>query len=201
MSCVGIFIERSIRMVKSNLRKLTECAIMVAAATVLSFIKIYKLPLGGAITLVSMLPILLAGYRNGIKFGFIASFTYAIIQLLIEIGEIASWGLTPIVFIGSILFDYIFAFGCLGLGGLFSKNKYGLIISTATALPIRFIMHFISGYLLFGTWAGEGYSAFTWSIVYNGSFMLPEFIITLIVAIIISQFPIISGYKNTKASK
>ena len=187
-------------MVKSNLRKLTECAIMVAAATVLSFIKVYKLPLGGAITLVSMLPILLAGYRNGIKYGLVASFTYAIIQLLIEIGEIASWGLTPIIFIGSIFFDYIFAFGCLGISGFFSNKKNGLIISTTIALPVRFLMHFISGYLLFGTWAEEGYSAFTWSIVYNGSFMLPEFIITLIVAIIISQFPVISGYNSTKAS-
>jgi len=182
---------------KSNLRRLTECAILVAIATVLSFIKIFKLPLGGSITLVSMLPILLAGYRNGLKYGIITSFTYSIIQLLLDIGEIASWGLTAVIFVGSVEFDYLLAYGCLFIPGFFSKRKFGLVYGTLIALPIRFLMHFISGCLFFGAWAGEGYTAFTWSIVYNGSFMLPEFIITTIVAVVISNIPAITGIKKS----
>ena len=58
---------------KTKLRCLTECAILIAIATVLSFIKLYKLPLGGSITALSMLPILLAGYRNGFRWSVTAS--------------------------------------------------------------------------------------------------------------------------------
>lgn len=182
---------------KSNLRRLTECAILVAIATVLSFIKIFKMPLGGSITLVSMLPILLAGYRNGLKYGMISSFTYAIIQLLLDIGEIASWGLTAVIFAGSVIFDYLLAYGCLFIPGFFSNKKFGLVYGTLIALPVRFLMHFVSGYFFFGEWAQEGYSAFTWSIVYNGSYMLPEFIITVIIAIIISNIPAVTGQKKS----
>ncbi len=181
---------------KSSLRRLTECAILIAIATVLSFIKLYKLPLGGSITALSMLPILLAGYRNGPKFAIMTSFVYAALQLLVDIGEIASWGLTAGVFIGAVVFDYLLAYGAMLFAGLFSKKKYGLVYGTAIALPVRFIMHFISGYIFFANWTPEGYTPFNYSIIYNGSYMLPELIITLIAAVIISNIPAITGKKN-----
>ena len=56
---------------QKNLKKMTLCALFVALATVLSFIKVYQLPLGGAITLLSMLPIILIGQFLGVKWGFI----------------------------------------------------------------------------------------------------------------------------------
>lgn len=181
---------------KSNLRRLTECAILIAIATVLSFIKLYKLPLGGSITALSMLPILLAGYRNGFKWGVIASFTYAFLQLMVSIAEIASWGLTAGIFIGAVLFDYLLAYGSLCLAGLFSNKKYGLLWGTLVSLPVRFIMHFISGYIFFGSWAPEGYTPFAYSVVYNGSYMLPELIITAIAALIVSNIPAVTGKRK-----
>lgn len=181
---------------KTNLRCLTECAILIAIATVLSFIKLYKLPLGGSITALSMLPIILAGYRNGFKWSVIASFTYAFLQLMVDIAEIASWGLTAGIFAGAVVFDYLLAYGSLCLAGLFSGKKYGLLWGTLASLPVRFIMHFISGYVFFGSWATEGYTPFLYSIVYNGSYMLPELIITAIAAVIISNIPAISGQEK-----
>ncbi len=184
---------------KSNLRCLTECAILIAIATVLSFIKIYKLPWGGSVTALSMLPILLAGYRNGFKWGVITAFTYGFLQLMVDIAEIASWGLTAGIFIGAILFDYLLAYGSLCLAGLFSNKKYGLLIGTCVALPLRFIMHFISGYIFFASWTPEGQTPFAYSVVYNGSYMLPELIITAIAAVIISNIPAVSGKKKNDA--
>ena len=174
---------------KSNLRCLTECAILIAIATVLSFIKIYKLPLGGSVTALSMLPVILAGYRNGIRWSLITSFSYAVLQLLVDIAEIASWGLTAGMFIGTVFLDYILAYGSLSLSGLFKDKKYGIVWGTVIALPLRFIMHFISGYILFDIWVPEGYTPFVYSIVYNGSYMLPELVATVIAAIIISNIP------------
>ena len=48
--------------INKNVIMLCECAVMVALATVLSLIKI-EFPYGGSITICSMLPILIIGYR------------------------------------------------------------------------------------------------------------------------------------------
>ena len=58
---------------KSNTKVLVECALLIAIATVLnvvcSFIPFLNLPFGGGFTICSMLPIVLAAYRNGTKWG------------------------------------------------------------------------------------------------------------------------------------
>ena len=66
---------------KDNKTKiLVEGAVMVALATVLSFIRVFKLPWGGSITLLSMLPIVLFSIRRGVKSGLTVSFVFALIQ-------------------------------------------------------------------------------------------------------------------------
>lgn len=80
---------------RTNLNRLVECAILLAAAAVLSFIKVVEMPLGGSVTAVSMLPIVLAGYRNGWKWGLLTGVTYAVFQIIMDIGKLMSWGLTP----------------------------------------------------------------------------------------------------------
>ena len=59
---------------------LVEGAVMVALATVLSFIKIIHLPWGGSITLLSMLPIVVFSIKRGIGHGLAASFAFSLIQ-------------------------------------------------------------------------------------------------------------------------
>uniref|UniRef100_UPI00398A3D32 energy-coupled thiamine transporter ThiT n=1 Tax=Caproicibacter sp. TaxID=2814884 RepID=UPI00398A3D32 len=65
--------------------RLVESAIMLGLATVLSLIKLYQMPLGGSVTLCSMLPILLIGYKYGVKWGLLTGFTYGVIQLLLDL--------------------------------------------------------------------------------------------------------------------
>ena len=50
----------------SKTRLLVEGALMIALATVLSYIKVFELPQGGSITL-EMIPLVLMGLRNGTK--------------------------------------------------------------------------------------------------------------------------------------
>ena len=164
----------------SNIKRLCVSAIMIALATVLSLIKIYTLPLGGSITLLSMLPIVFISVSYGVGWGFFSAFVYSLIQFFLDLAAVASWGLTPAIFVGCIAFDYILAFTALGIAGIFSKKGvWGATLGTCLALFLRFFSHFLSGVILFRSYEMFN-SPFLWSLAYNGSFMLPEMIFTAV---------------------
>lgn len=173
-----------------NIKRMVITAIFIALATVLSLIKVYELPLGGSITLLSMLPIAMLSIEYGVKWGFVSAFLFSLIQLALGIGEVMSWGLTPLVLVGSILFDYIFAFTAIGISGIFRKKGItGICLGIALGLAIRFVSHFISGSFLFASWCPEGWNPYIYSICYNGSYMLPEMIFTCIGASVLFKLP------------
>ena len=167
-----------------KLYPMIEGAIMIALATVLSFIKIYRLPLEGEVTLLSMLPICLFSIRWGLGWGLAASGIYALIQMLIYLPTVMTWSLTPWLLIGCLLFDYLIAYSVLGLAGLFRKHGiWGELCGIALALTLRFCSHLISGVVIFATYVPEGWgSPLVYSLAYNGSFMLPELILTAVAA-------------------
>ena len=177
-------------------RILVEGAVMLALATALSFIQIYKLPWGGSITLLSMLPIVLYSIRRGLKAGLAISFLFSLIQLFQGIMDgLFGWGLTPGMLIACIFIDYIFAFTVLGLGGLFrKKGTAGWIGGIVLAIALRFVMHFLSGVVIWKSFGElwEGFStesSVLYSILYNGSYMLPELIITVVAAVVLLNVP------------
>ena len=177
-------------------RILVEGAVMLALATALSFIQIYKLPWGGSITLLSMLPIVLFSIRRGLKAGLAVSFLFSLIQFFQGIMDgLFGWGLTPVMLIACIFIDYIFAFTVLGFGGLFrKKGTAGWIGGIAVAITLRFVMHFLSGVIIWKSFGElwEGFStesSVLYSILYNGSYMLPELIITVVAAVVLLNVP------------
>ncbi len=176
-----------------KVEKLVTSAVFIALATVLSMVKIYKLPLGGSITLLSMLPVCLLSLKYGLKWGFTCSFLYSVIQLGLALGEVMSWGMDVRMWIGCVLFDYLFAFGILGIAGIFRNRKMPLMLTgVGLALFLRFVSHFISGAIFFDIWMPEEFSnPYFYSLVYNGSYMLPEMIFTVIGAGIIFGTPVI----------
>lgn len=173
---------------QGTIYNITLSAVMVALGTALSFVKVWEMPLGGSVTLLSMLPIVMVSCMLGVKWGLASAFVYAAIQLFVDLGKVLSWGLTPAMLIGTLLFDYIIAFTVLGLAGLFVKKGYGGILGgTAFAVALRFVSHFISGYVIFRNL--EQFSIFgniftnkpfLYSVAYNGFYMLPELVLTLI---------------------
>ncbi len=175
---------------------LVEGAVMLALATVLSYIKIFKLPWGGSITLLSMLPIVIFSIKYGIKKGIVMSFVFSLIQFIQGITEgIFGWGLTPLNLISCIFIDYLLAYSVLGLAGIFrKKGVIGWIGGTAFAVFLRFICHFLSGVVIWHSF-GELWKGFstenTWlySLIYNGSYMLPEMVITIIGAVAFFKLP------------
>lgn len=200
-----------------DIRRLTFCAVMIALASVLSLISIWKMPLGGSVTLLSMLPVCMISIRFGVASGISSSFIYSIIQLVFSFAEVMSWGITPIVLISCFLFDYILAYSSLGIAGIFRKNtkigiesgkakivfkllKYkktveydryilGICLGIMLAMLLKFAFHLVSGVLLFGQWAPEGWNTVVYSICYNGMYMLPEMIFTSAASVIIFRIP------------
>ena len=176
--------------------QLVEGAVMLALATVLSFIKVFKLPWGGSITLLSMLPICLYSIKYGIGKGLMVSFVYSLIQMFISLGEVMGWGLTKSIFAGCLLLDYILAFTALGVAGIARKKGLsGWLLGTVLAMMLRYLFHFLSGVILWKStgkiWSGfstENY--YLYSLVYNGTFMLPESVFTTIGSFILYKLPV-----------
>lgn len=183
-------------MKKEQIHALTEGAIMVAAATILSLFKFNKMPFGGSLTLLSMFPIILYSIRHGVMKGLFVSFVYAVLQLLLDIGDIVSWGLTPGILVACIFMDYLVPFTCIGLGGLFRKRGYaGWLGGTALAVILRFLSHYLSGVYVWksvGEIAGTSLifeSPYLYSLVYNSTYMVPELIFTMIAAAVFFKYP------------
>lgn len=183
-------------MKNQKLARLTRCAVLIALASVLSLAKIYTLPLEGSVTLFSMLPICMIAFMYGTKWALGCSFIYSLIQLALDLGVVLSWGLTPISLIGAFLFDYIIPFTGLGLAGVFrGKNmgQWGIYLGTTLAMTLRFISHLVSGTIIFDAWMPEGWSnPFIYSVCYNGSFMLPELILTCIGIFAFARIPYVA---------
>lgn len=178
----------------SKIKILVEGALMLALSIVLSFIKFKFLPFGGSITAVSMLPIMLFSIRHKIAWGMGISFLYALYQMFMDLSEVLSWGLSPFMLIGCIAFDYIIAFSVLGLAGIFKKNSgYLNIAGILIVMLLRYISHILSGVIVFKSagliWNINITNSWAYSAVYNGAFMIPEIVFTLIVAVILFSVP------------
>lgn len=168
---------------------LVECAILIAMAFVLSFIKIIDMPYGGSVTAASMLPIIVAGYRHGFKWGILTGFTYGLLQLLTGLKNV-SYATSATAGIAIIMLDYILAFTVLGLLGIFKKNKHQtgvLVVGTFVVCFMRFICHFITGCTV---WAGVSIptsDGAIYSLIYNAAYMVPETVVTVYVMALLSN--------------
>jgi thiamine transporter len=157
-------------MKRMSTRMVVEAGIMIALAQILSYVKIIEFQNGGSVTLGSMIPILIFAIRWGSKPGILVGLVYGFLQFALG----TKFSYHPL----GIFLDYIFAFGCLGFAGLFRKNLLSIEASIAIAMAGRFTFHFISGVVLWYMYAPEGMNVYLYSLIYNGSFLLPEFIIS-----------------------
>ncbi len=194
---------------KKRVYNLVLGGMLVALGTVLSFVKVLDLPYGGSITLCSMLPVMVFAYRAGTKWGLAAGLVFSVLQLLFGMGSLK--GLSPMMLVGSILLDYILAFTVLGFGGIFrGKFKSDAVAMTLGSLfcgLLRYLCSFLSGWLLWASFmdvtemqsflaeiipATSGFTgtalAVMYSLIYNGLYMIPEIIVTTVVAFLLMQF-------------
>lgn len=179
----------------SKTRILTEGAMMIALSTVLSMVKVFEMPYGGSVTLLSMLPLIMMSLRHGTKWGLFTAFIHSILQLLLGLSSVAAAG-SLMAQIGCVLLDYVLAFTVLGLAAVFVKpftNKLlGVAVGTFGVCFLRFLCSFFSGWLLWGSykdsyeWAKD-LPVWLYSLIYNGGYMLPETIITVVGAVLLMK--------------
>ena len=170
--------------------RLTESAVMLAFASVLSVLKIIDMPYGGSVTAFSMLPLLIIAYRYGTRWGLLTAFTYGLIQMLLGMDNLAyATGFVPVVMI--ILFDYLVAFVVLGLGGIFRRNglSQGMSLSLAAVFTglLRYLCHVWTGCTVWAELSVPTTETLVFSLSYNGAYMLPEIIILVLGAVYVSR--------------
>ena len=165
-------------------RALTEGAILIALAEILSFLPLYKFPDGGSVDL-AMLPIILYCVRWGFGPGMIVSCAHAIFQILFESSVAISWQ--------SIVGDFLIAYAVLGVAGLF-RGKF--IPATVVACTLRFLVHYVVGATIWAEYMPPEFFEMTmttpwiYSALYNGAYMLPDMVLILLAGGILLKTPL-----------
>ena len=177
-------------------KKLTTSALLVALATVLMWVsKLIPAPWlqGGSVTIASMVPIIAVGVMFGTKWGLCSSLAYAVLQMMFGFYPPPTQTFTSFVLV--ILLDYIVAFGGLGLSGivynLCGKKAFSAGVAAFTVTFLRYVCHILSGILIWGVYAPEGQTVLAYSVVYNGTYMIPEIIISSVVTTLLFKSKIL----------
>lgn len=171
------------------INKIVITAMMIALATVLNQFAIIQFPFGGGVTVFSQVPIIALGFIFGPVWGLIGGFGMSFLQLLFGLSNFTYVkGLGTYIIVA--LFDYIVPYTILGLGCMFKgklKNIYAEAALGALCVSfIRFLCHWFSGATVWGEWMPEEFlsrpmtSPWIYSALYNGLYMLPEAIVTVI---------------------
>ena len=184
-------------MKKQTTKALSEAAIMLALAFALSSAELFEMPLGGSVTVASMLPIMMISFKYGTKWGLSTAFLYSITQALqaLASGNVFPYCETGTTLVICVLFDYVFPFAILGLAGIFRRvslgkfRHFGAYAGIVAVTVFRFLCHFVTGVVIWGQWAPEGMGKYLYSLLYNGGYMLPELGITLLLAVLVLETP------------
>ena len=181
---------------KKRILCVTEGALSLALAYVLELLCVWLntitgvgalLPFGGTIS-ISMLPLIYYSYRNGAAWGIGAGVVYSLLQMLM--GFYIPPAGTAMALIACILLDYVIAFTVVGAADVFAKpfgkkKLAGYCVGAVAVCLVRFVSSFISGVVLWGSYAPENMNVWVYSLVYNASYMLPNAILTGVFAVVI----------------
>ena len=173
-------------------RRLVESAVMIAIGTVLSMFP-FSAPwaFGGGVTICSMLPLVIIAHRYGTKWGLFTAFVYSVLQLILGVSNVqfaAGYGF--VLAVGVLLLDYILAFTVIGLSacfnGVIKNHLVSIVVGIVFTFALRFVCHCRSGWIIWGVITPNemGLVAPLYSLIYNGGYMLPETIITALVAVL-----------------
>jgi len=132
--------------------------------------------------LASMVPLLWFALRRGPRWGIEAGLAYGLVHMVVA-GDI--------YYPAQIILDYPLAFGALGLAGAFQKRP---TIGVGVAIMGRFICHVVSGIVFFGQYAWKGWNVITYSVVYNASYLVPEFAVSIAVMLVLLKRKLLNIY-------
>lgn len=160
---------------------LAEASVIIALSFILKDIlpPIYELPQGGSITIAGLVPLLWFTLRRGVYYGAFAGGVYGLIHM-----SFGGYIINPI----QGLLDYPIAFAALGLAGFFKKYP---LVGVGVGITGRFICSFLSGIFFFTSPTIEGAVG---SAIYNGTYLIGEFVISSIVIYLLVKRKLIDIY-------
>jgi len=160
---------------------LAEASVIVALSIILKDVlpPIYHLPQGGSITIAGLVPLLWFALRRGFHYGIFAGFVYGLVHM-----SLGGYVINPV----QGLLDYPLAFAALGLAGFFKKYP---LVGVGVGIAGRFICSFLSGMFFFTSLTIEGAVA---SAIYNGTYLIGEFVISTIVIYLLVKRKLINIY-------
>ncbi|MBO5564918.1 MAG: energy-coupled thiamine transporter ThiT [Lachnospiraceae bacterium] len=168
--------EETAREQRFSAKQLVFSGMCIAIAFALSYVRVIRMPWGGAVTLCSMLFVTLIGYWYGPKIGLAGAFAYSLLQFIQDGG---SYVLSPL----QACLDYIFAFTALGASGFFHGKKDGLRRGYLFAVLLRGLFHTLGGYLYWMDYMPDNFPkslSFIYPFCYNYAFLLAEAAVTLL---------------------
>jgi len=160
------------------IRMLCEGAILVVLAQILGYLKLWKMPWGGSISL-SMLPIFLFSCRWGVGAGLMSGFVFGVMQFMYDGGIALGWQ--------SIIGDYLVAFTVLGVAGVFRGKSSSIYLGTVLGSLARFLVHYVVGATIWAEYMPEVLFGMTmttpwfYSLLYNGFYMAIDMVLCLLV--------------------
>ena len=173
-------------------RSLAFAAVCVAPGFALSYVRFFKMPMGGSITFASLLPLMLYSYMFGCRKGVIAGLVYGVLQAIQD-----PWIIHPAQF----ALDYAVAFAGIGLAGCFKcmnvlegKTRLQFTLGAIVAGLFRFVSAFFSGAFAFGAYGADYAEQFGipalaneyfYSFVYQCLYIIPDLLIVIVVAVIL----------------
>jgi thiamine transporter len=171
--------------------RLTESAIMIAVAFVLSMMAIARMPFGGSITAFSMLPVALIAFRYKTAWGLFAGFTFAVLQLTMGLTNL-QWATSATAVIAIILLDYIVAYVVVGISGIFrgkiKDNGTAFAFGSLFACVLRYISHVVVGYFVWAPMLDPAPdNLIIYSIIYNAAYMVPETLLMVVGAYFVGK--------------
>lgn len=174
-------------------KQVVESGIFLALGYVLSIMKITTNVNGGSVTIVSMLPIIILGYKYGPSWGLMCGFLHGCLQV-VEDGGFSPPTSTLISYALVFLLDYALAWAAVGwIAGLCrnisSKTQISVAAGAFLGIAGRYLCSFLSGIIIWRIYAPEGQSVIIYSLVANGSSLIPEMILTTAAAFLVFSIP------------
>ena len=173
--------------------KLVFSSLMIAIGTVLSLFKFQGLwAFGGGVTFCAMLPLVIIAFIYGTKWGVFTAFVFSLLQMVLGMDNVM-YGTSALMVIAIALLDYIVAYTVIGFAAVF-KGKFSsiyvdIVVGIVVTFSLRLLCHFITGWIIWDAlWPNEmGMISPVYSIAYNGSYMIPEIVITSVVAVALER--------------
>jgi len=171
--------------ITSETKILAEGTVVIALTVILKDVlpPIYHLPQGGSVSTAGMVPLLWFSLRRGLRPGLEAGTVYGMVNMILP----GSYIVDPV----QALLDYPIAFAALGLAGMFKKYP---LLGVAVGISGRFFAHFVSGVVFFAIYAPAGMHPIVYSAIYNGSYLLVEFIISSVIMYIVARRRLLEIY-------